>query len=247
MNAMSARTPSSPTMRSVPSTDASPSSSKPSSMKNAVAAARSSTTTPTWSIRWIVMPLSVRTERCDGRRRPRGPLPLACDIDVVAQWSAIRDPLGSPGADLRADEREPTPGEGATRLGTRDDPRPEAPERVWRQEVYEPGRARDDSPQDPVHRSSPLSLGDPSGRRDALHIHMSTHEECDRAPIGCHTALPRIDICVSKLDERIGPWINLTGWPRGSRRTDRACAPSPTECSVPSSRRTTQYRRHGSA
>jgi hypothetical protein len=54
--AMSARTPSSPTTRSIhrPSTGASPSSSRPSSTKKAVAAARSSTTTPTWSIRRIV-------------------------------------------------------------------------------------------------------------------------------------------------------------------------------------------------
>ena len=47
--AMSARTPSSPTSWSThsPSTVASPSSSRPSSTKNAIAAARSSTTTPT--------------------------------------------------------------------------------------------------------------------------------------------------------------------------------------------------------
>src|SRR5262245_33161380 len=37
-----------------PSTDPSPCSSRPSSTKNAVAAARSSTMTPTWSMRWIV-------------------------------------------------------------------------------------------------------------------------------------------------------------------------------------------------
>ena len=55
--AISARTPSSPTTRSTqpPSTGASPCSLSPSSMKNAVAAARSSTTMPTWSMRWIVM------------------------------------------------------------------------------------------------------------------------------------------------------------------------------------------------
>jgi hypothetical protein len=55
--AFSARMPSSPTMRSTqrPSTDHSPCSTNPSSRKNSVAAARSSTTMPTWSIRWIVM------------------------------------------------------------------------------------------------------------------------------------------------------------------------------------------------
>jgi hypothetical protein len=55
--AICARTPSSPTTRSTqsPSTDASPCSSSQSSTKNATASARSSTTMPTWSIRWIVM------------------------------------------------------------------------------------------------------------------------------------------------------------------------------------------------
>src|SRR3954451_13761144 len=55
-NAMSARTPSSPMSWSahLPSTVVSPSSSRPSWMKNATAASRSSTTTPTWSIRLIV-------------------------------------------------------------------------------------------------------------------------------------------------------------------------------------------------
>jgi hypothetical protein len=54
--AMSDRTPSSPLMRSTVglSSVASPSSSSPSSTKNAVAVARSSTTMPTWSSRWIV-------------------------------------------------------------------------------------------------------------------------------------------------------------------------------------------------
>ena len=60
---ISDRTPSSPTTRSTqpPSTGASPSDSSPSSTKNSVAAARSSTTMPTCSIRWIVMCSMVRT------------------------------------------------------------------------------------------------------------------------------------------------------------------------------------------
>ena len=55
--AISARTPSRPTTRSTqrPSTGTSACSSSPSSRKNFVAAARSSTTMPTCSIRWIVM------------------------------------------------------------------------------------------------------------------------------------------------------------------------------------------------
>ena len=54
---MSACTPSSPLMRStkLPPTDASPSTSSPSATKNAVAAARSSTTMPMCSRRWTVM------------------------------------------------------------------------------------------------------------------------------------------------------------------------------------------------
>ena len=54
---MSACTPLSPLMRSTksPSTDVSPSSSSPSATKNAVAAARSSTTMPMCSRRWTVM------------------------------------------------------------------------------------------------------------------------------------------------------------------------------------------------
>ena len=54
---ISALTPSSPFMRSTesPSTDASPSHSSPSAAKNAVAAARSSTTIPMCSRRWTVM------------------------------------------------------------------------------------------------------------------------------------------------------------------------------------------------
>src|ERR1044071_1640672 len=53
---MSARTPSSPFMRSTepPSTDVSPSNSSPSATKNALAAARSSTTMPMCSRRWTV-------------------------------------------------------------------------------------------------------------------------------------------------------------------------------------------------
>src|SRR5215472_1745600 len=55
--AMSLRTPSSPTVRSAqrPSICALPSSSMPSSVKNATAASRSSTTMPTLSIRWMVI------------------------------------------------------------------------------------------------------------------------------------------------------------------------------------------------
>jgi hypothetical protein len=60
--AISSRPPSSPTTRSTqrPSTGPSPYSSSPSSTKNSVAAARSSTTMPTCSIRWIVMCSMVR-------------------------------------------------------------------------------------------------------------------------------------------------------------------------------------------
>jgi hypothetical protein len=62
--AASARTPSSPTIRSTqrPSTDPSPCSTSPSSTKNSVADARSSTTMPTCSIRWIVMCSRVRNQ-----------------------------------------------------------------------------------------------------------------------------------------------------------------------------------------
>jgi hypothetical protein len=75
--AISARTPSSPTTRSTqpPSTGPSPYSLSPSSTKNAVAAARSSTTMPTCSIRWIVMRSTVRSRAVQeapraGIRRP---------------------------------------------------------------------------------------------------------------------------------------------------------------------------------
>src|SRR6185436_6314924 len=56
--AMSLRTPSRPTVRSAkrPSTWPLPSNSMPSSVKNATAASRSSTTMATLSIRWMVMP-----------------------------------------------------------------------------------------------------------------------------------------------------------------------------------------------
>lgn len=100
--ATSTRTSSSPTTRSTqrPSTAASPSSSRPSSTKNAVAASRSSTTTPTWSIRWIVM-LSLL-----GVVRPRWPhLPLGRSrqavLDILGHvvrsrhpphWPACRSP-----------------------------------------------------------------------------------------------------------------------------------------------------------
>jgi hypothetical protein len=47
----------------LPSTGPSPCSLRPSSTKNAVAAARSSTTMPTWSMRWIVMRSTVATRR----------------------------------------------------------------------------------------------------------------------------------------------------------------------------------------
>ena len=68
--AMSDRTPSSPMRRSTerPSTCASPSNSRPSSLKKATAAARSSTTTPTLSIRLSVMPLSIPTADLVERR-----------------------------------------------------------------------------------------------------------------------------------------------------------------------------------
>src|SRR3954451_14867727 len=61
--AMSARTPLSPTVLSTegPSTRVSPSSSMPSSAKNAFAASRSSTTTRTLSSRWIAMPATLRS------------------------------------------------------------------------------------------------------------------------------------------------------------------------------------------
>src|SRR5216684_768578 len=66
---MSFRTPSSPTQRSThcPSTVISPSSSRPSSTKNAVAAFRSLTTMPTLSIRWSIVVLLL------GRAAHRGP------------------------------------------------------------------------------------------------------------------------------------------------------------------------------
>ena len=75
----SARTPSRPLMRSTksPSTDASPSTSSPSAVKNAVAAARSSTTMPMCSRRRTVM---------NGLR----PAPAACArraADTSASWS----------------------------------------------------------------------------------------------------------------------------------------------------------------
>src|SRR6266496_3152611 len=73
--AMSTRWPSSPTMRSdhSPSTVILPSSSRPSSTKNATAASRSSKTMPTLSIRRIVMPSSVGTRTIGpaARRCPR--------------------------------------------------------------------------------------------------------------------------------------------------------------------------------
>src|SRR4051794_19657633 len=92
--AISARTPSSPFMRSTepPSTDASPSNSSPSAAKNAVAAARSSTTMPMCSRRWTVM---------NGLR----PAPAACTpraADPSASWS--------PGVVVRA-ARGPSPDE----------------------------------------------------------------------------------------------------------------------------------------
>lgn len=74
--AISARTPSSPTTRSIhrPSTGPSPCSSSPSSTKNSVAAVRSSTTMPTWSIRWIVtMPDGKDSPVESGDTRPERP------------------------------------------------------------------------------------------------------------------------------------------------------------------------------
>jgi hypothetical protein len=67
----SARTPSSPFMRSTaaPSTDVSPSTSSPSAVKNAVAAGTSSTTMPMCSRRWTVMnglPLAACIRRAEG-------------------------------------------------------------------------------------------------------------------------------------------------------------------------------------
>ncbi len=93
---ISACTPSSPFMRSTepPSTDASPSNSSPSAAKNAIAAARSSTTMPMCSRRWTVM---------NGLR----PAPAACTrraADTSASWS--------PGVVGRA-ARGPSPDSGA--------------------------------------------------------------------------------------------------------------------------------------
>src|SRR5262249_909047 len=74
-NAKSVRTSSSPTMLSTtgPSTDPSPCGSSPSATKNSVAAARSSTTMPTWSMRWIVMRSTV-AERRPPTATPGSPL-----------------------------------------------------------------------------------------------------------------------------------------------------------------------------
>src|SRR3954447_15335160 len=90
--AISARTPSSPTTRSTerPSTDASPCGTSPSSTKNSVAAARSSTTMPTWSIRWIVISSMVRS-------RQVAALGGGC--------VQLGGPAGEPGADLGVDRR----------------------------------------------------------------------------------------------------------------------------------------------
>jgi hypothetical protein len=73
--AISDRTPSSPTTRSTqrPSTDPSPCSSSPSSTKNSIAAARSSTTMPTWSILRIVMCSMVRNPGSSRGARPEKP------------------------------------------------------------------------------------------------------------------------------------------------------------------------------
>jgi hypothetical protein len=70
MIAMSARTPSSPTTRPTqrPSTGPSPYSTSPRSTKNSVAAARSSTTMPTCSIRRIAM-CSIVQDSGRGARR----------------------------------------------------------------------------------------------------------------------------------------------------------------------------------
>src|SRR4051812_9162375 len=106
--AMSTRMPSRALSRSTegPSIGASPWSSIPSSTKNAFAASRSSTTTLTWSIRWIamrVLPLVAR---------PGRPLPGERGRPRILDTAAVRFSGGAGG--VRPQQATQRPGRGLT-------------------------------------------------------------------------------------------------------------------------------------
>src|SRR5439155_1089285 len=106
-----------------PSADPSPCSSSPSSTKNAVAAARSSTTMPTWSMRWIVMRSTVAerrpqlqrlsvADRLVGTRRPVVWRPaMSCSAQLGRSW--VREPVEQALADGREKKHATAEDDGA--------------------------------------------------------------------------------------------------------------------------------------